>query len=1204
MAHNNNPTPGSFAIIKASHKVVSLLDAIRGELYECPKCEQDVIFRHGEKNRPHFCHKNRTDCSNYATESDIHMEAKSLLEKLLESRKINLNISRTCKKCNNNFLCEYGKLFETSRVIQELPFTYKNSNRRADLASIDSDNQIECIFEICHTNKTDKEKRPEPWFEFDAIDLCDKLQNLPEGIDTIELPCIREGFTKEEESRGFCVDCELEIEESKKGKIYFNQRGAGCGKTYESIQLINGDIRFIDKTTYIYLTKMRSAKDVIYGEFENQFKRGALPNFKILQKENCGNQYLILLEKPDKTLIKIIIGTIDSFTYAIRDKNRILSGSDCFQKLVKDIKGGSMSIGPDGSIRYASTTAKLTKDTLVIIDEGQDLEKEYIEAFVKIIDRTGIDTYIIGDKLQSILSEKNLFTHLENTDESRIIKNTGKNVIKRCHNIQFQGIINGTVSFGLYNLPPIEGICSNPNCGYVHEDTIKPYTVDTGFKNIFKISPEEIEDCIEHILRDMKIKIQKHGYLPNNFMFIFPIVNERNKLLAMLYPAIQQFWIEIFMNPESYTDLIMENMRKANEESGYWTSKIENKENDPKYYQFVFWHRSETNQPINLNESANSTKMLSIHASKGNGCECVYLLGLSEFTLACHTGGISNTLVYESLFHVGITRQKKYLFVGIDGDAKDDICRRFGSYYENTGVIEPYIKNINGRISMKYMVADLTKDPFFDKIQENIFDYDENRSNILPRGDQKELVDWGHHIFRFCTMKVNVDKYLWNIKTPHQIAKVLSLINSKETKIVYSDYNKYKKDIKTLYETIKHNIENSNNNSKKCITVPILVFYDERSKTDYARYRKIIKSVCDRVLEKLNPKKNEACFDFCPIESLIYCHLMELIQHPYNITISIMDIYRIISCYDDCYKFSVDHEEYYKCKCNEHFCNTNTSFVNPHKEIQKSIMTHHESIMRIKNIIEVYHSQIRDITGGEQLEYNIDKSIIHYNRGEFSFNQVFNYIGYSKNYVVFMILTPQFNTMNYYEILTKLIIYYFFLQQSDEKDYSKKKTYASIITLDSNEPITIDLTDLFFDNLENIKLLLRDYLFLHFEKEHTKMYNFFNYHSGKKTELKINDKTDLAYVCDILKKTEKKIIDNKVFDKRIYPIPGYITDCFTEMDKSTIKDKKKRKDFKSDPEKYILEELKECLKYTINKYLGISHIETDDEEDEDIENES
>ena len=450
-------------------------------------------------------------------------------------------------------------------------------------------------------------------------------------------------------------------------------------------------------------------------------------------------------------------------------------------------------------------------------------------------------------------------------------------------------------------------------------------------------------------------------------------------------------------------------------------------------------------------------------------------------------------------------------------------------------------------------------------------------------------------------MKVNIDNYLWKMKNKQQIAKVLSLTNPEDTKIIYSEYNKYKKDIKTLSETIQFNIENSP--KRKCISVPILVFYDDRTKTDYTRYRKIIKSFCDRVLEKLNPKNNNYndCFDFCPIECLIYCHLMEMIHHPYNTTISIMDIYRIISCYDDCYRVSVDHEHQYKCKCNEHFCNTNTSFVNPHKDIQNSIMNHHESITRIKNIMKIYDSQICEITKGEQIEYNIDK-YIKYDREEFKFNHLFHYIGFSENYVIFMILTPQFNNMNYYEILTKIIIHYFFLQQKERQNDSKKTIYVSIITLDSTEPINIDLTDLLLDNFENIKLLLKDYLIQHFEKEHKKIYDFFIYHCGKKLNMKIaDDKTDLAYVCDIFKKTEKINVNNKVVIKLIYPLPNYIIDCFTEMDKTIMKDKAKRRAFKADSDifkKYILDELNENLEYTVKKYLGISHIESDDDDDD------
>ena len=1200
---------GNYAIDKETGEPTTIENGIKGHIYQCPDCDLDVIFKQGPIRKPHFCHKGNTMCNTYGNESDLHLNAKQLLQNIIENRKIHIEISRLCIECKKPFHWTFDILSENSRVEQEYGFQYNRHNRSADIACItNTTNDIECIFEICNTHKTAEEKRPEPWFEFDASDLCDKLQQV--SMDTpVVLDCIRNRFTQGNESYGYCNECEFEIAERNKGKIYFNQRGAGCGKTYESIQLIIGD-SFRTKRTFIYLTKMRSAKDVIFSEFESQIQRGVFIGYKVLQKENTGNQYAIILQNPDKITIKIIIGTIDSFTYAIRNKNKIFSGgSDFFQKLVKDIRDGDMTDDIDGSVAYAYTRIKLTKDCLVIIDEGQDLEKEYIEAFQKIIDRTGIDTYIIGDKLQSILSEKNLFTHLEDSKEtSRIIKTTGKNIIKRCHNAQFMPLINSVVCFDKYKLPEVEGICSKPNCEFIHEDAIKPYIVDTGFKNIFYIKPDEINGCIDRILQDMRWKIDKHGYLPHHFMFIFPVVSEKNQLLALLNPAIQQFWVDFFSKPQSYTEAIIGNMKKKDRETGipFWASKIENKENDTRYYQFVFWHRSETNQPINLNESINSSRILSIHASKGNGCECVYLLGICEFTLACHTGGISNTLVYNSLFHVGMTRQKKYLYIGIDGSAKDDICSRFGSYYEDSGEVEPYIKNISSTIRLKQIIPDLLKDPFIDfkytknrrkdsfidTITENILNYEDYR-DILPENCHKELVDWGHHIFRFCTMKVSMDIYLYNTECKHQQAKILSLINPKDTSIVYSDYKTYKKQLKELQESIKKNIKNhvDKDSKRECLIVPILIFYDDRSKTDYMRYRIIIKSFVTRLLEKLGGEH----LMLCPIECLLYCHLMEMIQHPYNVHISIMDVYRIISCYDDCYMDDSDHHEIYKCNCAECFSGKPRGFAQPHQEIQKSIVNHYKSMEQMRIILKNYHEQIPGLFDKESVTYNIDKSVL-YEREEFNFYTRFHYIGFSKNYVIFIILTPQFNTMNFYEILTECIVRYFLLKNvKSENDYFNKKIYATIITLDTDEPLTIDLSEFFVDKLQNIKSLFQDYLFEHFSREHKKICDFFNYHKSQKERLHITDKTDLLYVYDIMKKMETIQINNKPIQKRIYPLPDYITDSFIEMDKLCKRDKQKREEFKSNNMEFIVRELDASLKYNINNFLGIIEDDTADE---------
>jgi hypothetical protein len=777
-------------------------------------------------------------------------------------------------------------------------------------------------------------------------------------------------------------------------------------------------------------------------------------------------------------------------------------------------------------------------------------------------------------------------------ENARIIKSTGKNIIKRCHHRGFQALINETVCFEKYQLPAVEGVCSGVDCGYIHEDEIVPFKIDTGFKNIFYISPDEINACIDRILQDMRQKVNRHGYLPHNFMFIFPVVSEKNTLLSMLYPAVQQFWVDFFSNPESYTESIMENL-KNNNGTGYWQSKIDNKENDNRYYQYIFWHRSEYNQPINLKESVHSTKSLSIHSAKGNGCECVYLLGLSEFTLACHTGGIPNTLVYNSLFHVGMTRQKKYLFVGIDGSARDDVCMRFGKYYESSGENEPYIKNITGDIRMKSMISTLlsketfftSKETFFTKIQTNIMNF-ENYRGLLPESDKRELVDWGDHIIRRCTMKFTMDRYLWNIDSKHQLAKIKSLLDKDKTQIVYHSYSTYKTTLNELYNNIQFNINNRNKPCKMLI-VPILIFQDSRTKTDYYKYKEVIKTFCDRIIEKL--KKRE--FIFCAIECIIYCHLMEMIQHPYNLHISIMDIYRIISCYDDCYIEDSIHNDTYKCKCSQCFKEKPRGFVNPHNQIHQSVMNHHKSIERMKQIIESYHTQIQELTSEENITYTIDKSI-KYHRNEFYCKQMFEYIGYSNNYTVFMILTPQFNLMNLYDILMNIMVKYFFLQNQNvdsEDNYINKTTYVSIITLDSPIPIIIQLTDLFSHKMENLKSIMKMYLVAHFKKEHNKLFDFFMYHSKQKSLKGITDKSDLLYVCDIMKRTEKVQYGTKIVDERVYKLPEYITDCFTEMDKKLKKDRGQRLLYKDEEafKEFIIRELEEGLTYAVDTYLDI-----------------
>ncbi len=512
--------------------------------------------------------------------------------------------------------------------------------------------------------------------------------------------------------------------------LYYNQRGAGCGKTYESIQLLDKSTIFEHKDTFIFLTKMHSAKEVIYNELKEQYERGSLSNLELPDDDDdiVGKQYLIKYKnnKNNKNCT-LIIGTIDSFMYAIGNKD--IRDNDYFSGIVKSIKNGFINTGKDGTIKYTSEKPKLNKNCLIIIDEAQDLEHRYIEAISNIMRNTYVDTYVIGDKLQSIWDENNIYTYLEKNDlpTIKIERNTGINHVMRFHNKHFIDFVNNIIDFKKYNLPPIEKICDNDKCKYIHENEIIPYTVfeyEKIFANDF--NEDKINRVIEKIIEYIENEIIKYNYLPENFMFIFPILS-KNILANRLESRLQEYWITKFENKEYQENVLMKN--------NYWNNKI----NTNQYYKYVFLHKSDEGKSINLKESENATRILSIHASKGNGCEVVFLLGISENSLKCFSYDTSN-LKYDSLLHVALTRQKKSLYIG---DKNDDIYKRFNNIckIETDSEVLPYIEYVNKNIKYSKIINH-SLEYNFDKIDKLFIKYN-NYEELIPKTENKDIIDWG-----------------------------------------------------------------------------------------------------------------------------------------------------------------------------------------------------------------------------------------------------------------------------------------------------------------------------------------------------------------------------------------------------------------------------------------------------------------------------
>jgi hypothetical protein len=178
------------AINKITCKYVYPTIANKKDTYTCPDCNKEVILVQGKILRHHFRHK--TDkvepCRYYdkPTESQIHKDSKLLLKTLLENN-ISMQFMRKCVSCKISYEIELPEITVSSTITLEHRFNYEDELKIADVAHI-CDDEIEAIYEICHTHHTSSEDRPEPWVEIDAGSL---LTSVHTNNDRLTIQCIR-----------------------------------------------------------------------------------------------------------------------------------------------------------------------------------------------------------------------------------------------------------------------------------------------------------------------------------------------------------------------------------------------------------------------------------------------------------------------------------------------------------------------------------------------------------------------------------------------------------------------------------------------------------------------------------------------------------------------------------------------------------------------------------------------------------------------------------------------------------------------------------------------------------------------------------------------------------------------------------------------------------------------------------------------------
>lgn len=232
------------AVNKNTRKYTFPIHATKRDIYCCPSCNNDIIFKKGKIKTPHFAHKAHSTCCYYSNpgESEIHKEGKRLMKKLLDNKE-NILVYRKCKCCGGiEEVFHILKQDYTNEIICHLEFCFDyNKNKRwADVALLNGD-YVKFIFEICNTHKTSEERQTNyEWCEIDAATFINETmtqENLNEDNE-IEIKCIRDIKCKE------CLYWEKECLERDKERLEWDKTNVLKRIIYNRYRIFINGINF------------------------------------------------------------------------------------------------------------------------------------------------------------------------------------------------------------------------------------------------------------------------------------------------------------------------------------------------------------------------------------------------------------------------------------------------------------------------------------------------------------------------------------------------------------------------------------------------------------------------------------------------------------------------------------------------------------------------------------------------------------------------------------------------------------------------------------------------------------------------------------------------------------------------------------------------------------------------------------------------
>lgn len=812
-------------------------------------------------------------------------------------------------------------------------------------------------------------------------------------------------------------------------RLFVEQKGAGNGKTFGIVQLAR-DPTFAHYDRLVYLTKQHSARHVILSEIRDQVQRGYIPEDYFdrsdLDSTTDSKQRMIRFANSRRALL---IGTIDSFNYAMKRSSIAhgdFNGPNMFSRIADGII--EQGVDTDRDITYGGEALQLNKRTLLIGDEMQDLDVRYAKAIVKIMRDHYVDFYCVGDKLQSLVFENNAFTLLAGgaIPYTQCTVLPVSNVVRRFSHPAIVNFVNETVPFVKYGLPSVN----------VAQETTATQNQVTEPVRMVSLCGDTIRD-VRTIMELYAREVSSFDRSPSDFMFVTPFV-KNNQLMEAIHQEIREFW-ELRTDSEAYR-------------------------------QYSVFHKSEEGNSIDLSESDDATRIVSIHASKGDGRPVVFVVGAHEHCL--NKFAETDSLVYDSLWHVAITRAKEHLYVALNSGYNDNISRRVAGYCRSNCLDFDTAFNLPIKLDVLQIVDTGSA---YEMLLPTVIGETLHRriADDLGSSSARRVVDMCHHNCRKSCMYifsllliVESDRRLKRHMEANYKAQFCVMLKQ----LVHARVTCFEtaREFHSALQTISKNIH------KRVPTERIIPLYKLKHKGgDYDKIHQVIVRNVHRVRAFVRRFLYEdATLDELGfLECVVIFYMISVTQRGAETPFSISELYDVVHIL--------------------HNADTSTRRL--------YIAEHYRSI----ELLRSQWNHLLEKHPNMNVLYN-HKNTLHGHNDDYTLYARSSFVGYNDDTVVSVSLVSALSVLNCYDELAKSVFVEHLLRNPRGKEnrarFQNKRVVHYVVTCDRSEPYRMDWGDKVVSHAAAIVSALRDKVVEHQTRFLSSACHFFAHHKNRLLE--------------------------------------------------------------------------------------------------------